>query len=260
MKATPILFDAVEMERNIQNLLGIISVQGMKLQKTGEELYNKRTALSHLQSLVLRLPHEMQDAIRLLSQKDEEIEALRAENDRLRAQREDLQMKYLEMSIENETDGLTGAMNQKGLYSLAARLDADPNKAHDRCIVYTDFDGFKRVNDVHGHEAGNELLIAYVHKLKGIIRSTDRIYRCGGDEFVIVFNGVEEKDWDAVRENLVLQLENGLSTTTPKGVARVGVSVSAPSAFNGKADIHSADQSMYAVKTKRKAELTLVTQ
>jgi diguanylate cyclase (GGDEF)-like protein len=84
------------------------------------------------------------------------------------------------------TDPLTGLPNRRGLsIELAAAL---PRCSPDKLIaVYMmDLDGFKPVNDTHGHDIGDELLVAVTHRLKGQVRQSDVVARLGGDEFVVM--------------------------------------------------------------------------
>ena len=84
-------------------------------------------------------------------------------------------------------DALTNLPNR---LLLADRLQQAMNQAQRRgqqlAVVYLDLDGFKAVNDSHGHSAGDHLLIALAHHLKAVLRDGDTLARMGGDEFVAV--------------------------------------------------------------------------
>lgn len=89
------------------------------------------------------------------------------------------------------TDPLTNLPNRRGMQealSNALRLCC-----HERLLaVYLlDLDGFKPVNDEHGHDAGDELLVAVARRLQGHVRATDLVARLGGDEFVVVASALE---------------------------------------------------------------------
>lgn len=84
------------------------------------------------------------------------------------------------------TDPLTGLPNRRGLnMALSAAL---PRCAPDKLLaVYMmDLDGFKPVNDQHGHDVGDELLVAVTRRLRGHLRQSDIVARLGGDEFVVM--------------------------------------------------------------------------
>lgn len=100
-------------------------------------------------------------------------------------------------------DELTKTFNRKsGLYKLSSLLRYNNREKIDLSLCFIDINGLKDVNDILGHEAGDELIISSVECIKSSIRSEDFIIRMGGDEFLIVFNGIgvdyAEKAWDRI--------------------------------------------------------------
>ncbi len=85
------------------------------------------------------------------------------------------------------TDALTGLPNRRGL-QLALQSVLAQCSPHRLVAVYLlDLDGFKPINDVHGHDVGDDLLVAVGHRLQDHVRSlTDVVARLGGDEFIIM--------------------------------------------------------------------------
>ena len=67
-------------------------------------------------------------------------------------------------------------------------LEKGKNRDLDLCIAILDLDDFKGINDTFGHLVGDFVLIKFVQIVKSLIRKTDKIYRYGGDEFIIIFN------------------------------------------------------------------------
>lgn len=84
------------------------------------------------------------------------------------------------------TDPLTGLPNRRGLnIALASALArCGPDKL--LAVYVMDLDGFKPVNDQHGHDVGDELLIAVTRRLQNHVRQSDVVARLGGDEFVVM--------------------------------------------------------------------------
>ena len=84
------------------------------------------------------------------------------------------------------TDPLTGLPNRRGLgQALAAALaDCAPDRMV--ALYMMDLDSFKPVNDRHGHDVGDELLVAVARRLQSQVRQSDLVARLGGDEFVIM--------------------------------------------------------------------------
>ncbi|MGA7420482.1 MAG: sensor domain-containing diguanylate cyclase [Acidimicrobiales bacterium] len=83
-------------------------------------------------------------------------------------------------------DALTGLANRHLLIEHVRRmLDQTGNRGSTVSLVYMDLDGFKDINDTHGHEAGDGVLLAVAQRLKAVVRPTDVVARLGGDEFVV---------------------------------------------------------------------------
>lgn len=101
-------------------------------------------------------------------------------------------------------DPLTKTLNRLGIERhLKKRIDQMSENGF-LCLAYLDLDGFKTVNDVHGHQAGDELLIGVCKRIGELLPRRARLGRVGGDEFLMVFGGV---DLEAATEvcNFLLQ-------------------------------------------------------
>ena len=86
-------------------------------------------------------------------------------------------------------DPLTKVYNRKALErDLLTILEKGKNRDLDLVVAFLDMDNFKYINDTYGHLVGDFVLIKFTKMLKTLTRSSDKIYRYGGDEFVIVFN------------------------------------------------------------------------
>lgn len=105
-------------------------------------------------------------------------------------------------------DSLTGLPNRRGLHDRLQQAIARARRSQDTvAVLLVDLDGFKQVNDSHGHAAGDEVLRLTADRLKGCLRITDVVVRYGGDEFVVIaefpgpsidVNTVADKIVDAV--------------------------------------------------------------
>lgn len=145
-------------------------------------------------------------------------------------------------------DPLTGLLNRAGLDEVTAqRPDADRLRA----VIYIDLDGFKAVNDAHGHAAGDQLLIDTSRRLAAQVRPDDLIARLGGDEFVIVAESVldepsvvslSQRILSAVTRDLVLD-----SGAVASIAASAGVTLW-PREDSLEATIALADNLMYEAK------------
>jgi diguanylate cyclase (GGDEF)-like protein len=84
-------------------------------------------------------------------------------------------------------DSLTGLPNRRVLIERLLQAIARARRAQDTvAVLLVDLDGFKQVNDTHGHAAGDEVLRLTADRLKGCLRITDVVVRYGGDEFVVI--------------------------------------------------------------------------
>ncbi|MEP6665248.1 MAG: EAL domain-containing protein [Nocardioidaceae bacterium] len=121
-------------------------------------------------------------------------------------------------------------------------------------VLFCDLDGFKRVNDLFGHAAGDELLVEVGHRIKGTVRQTDTVARLGGDEFAVLLEEVQDPEdvsascqriLEALRERIEVAGEIVSVTTT------IGVALSKP---GDSADtlISQADIAMYHAKGQGK--------
>jgi diguanylate cyclase (GGDEF)-like protein len=84
------------------------------------------------------------------------------------------------------SDPLTGLLNRRGLHAALAQTLAQCTTEKLVAVYLLDLDGFKPVNDQHGHDVGDELLIAVARRLRGHVRESDVVARLGGDEFVVM--------------------------------------------------------------------------
>jgi len=118
-------------------------------------------------------------------------------------------------------------------------------------VVFIDLDGFKAVNDTHGHEVGDELLIIVSNRMKSVIRDSDTLARIGGDEFVMVLvdiNPAQELDQLLCRvltaaSDPILVQESELHVS-----ASVGVALYPHDGVDADILIRHADQAMYRAK------------
>jgi diguanylate cyclase (GGDEF)-like protein/PAS domain S-box-containing protein len=124
----------------------------------------------------------------------------------------------LELERMAYTDYLTGLPNRARL--MAAMADARSRAAagEEACLLLLDLDGFKPVNDIAGHDAGDRLLVQVGARLRATVRDRDLISRLGGDEFaVLVRAGLEEAT--ALAERIVADLRGMRPTASARGAA-----------------------------------------
>ncbi|MCW2682664.1 MAG: hypothetical protein JWP33_577 [Blastococcus sp.] len=140
------------------------------------------------------------------------------------------------------TDHLTGLPNRAMLFEEMAA----PSSAQ-RCLLVLDLDGFKAVNDVAGHEAGDQLLIEVARRLHTVVRNDDLVSRLGGDEFAVLVTGSPAESED-VAQRIVDAM--GLPHRTGEWAFAVGASVgvAALGAAGGQVAFREADTALRAAK------------
>lgn len=104
----------------------------------------------------------------------------------------------------SETDNLTGLANRHCLFANASAMLE--NREATLCVILTDLDRFKRINDVHGHAMGDQALIASAQALTTCLRSDDVVGRYGGEEFLILLANRSTEEALAVAERCRLAI------------------------------------------------------
>ena len=122
-------------------------------------------------------------------------------------------------------------------------------------LLLIDLDGFKPVNDSHGHEAGDEVLRVTAERLKTCLRMTDTVARFGGDEFIVIADGVSEpSDVDAVAQKIIETVARPIPAPARAGTTEItiGCSIGISRYPRDGADpdtlIRLADAAMYQAK------------
>ncbi|GAA2669860.1 sensor domain-containing diguanylate cyclase [Actinoplanes palleronii] len=150
------------------------------------------------------------------------------------------------LAHEAQHDPLTGLPNRRRMQdALSSSLRRDPV-----AVLFVDLDGFKPVNDTHGHEAGDELLRQVADRLSGCIRAGDVLARVGGDEFVVLMPGVLGPDDVAAMSNRVRHVVEMPFRIAGQHIvigASVGVHLATP-AEDPDAALRAADHAMYEIK------------
>ena len=170
------------------------------------------------------------------------------------------QRKQTEMKIQQLAfyDSMTGLPNRQLLIDrLKQRLSSSSRSHHSGALLFIDLDNFKSLNDTHGHDVGDMLLVEVARRIVNCVRDSDTVGRLGGDEFVVIINELDENLREAaiqastVSEKILLsfkkpfQLNHYIHHTTPS----IGVTL-----FNHDAPtsveelLRRADLAMYKAK------------
>lgn len=159
----------------------------------------------------------------------------------------------LEDTLHNR-DPLTGAENRVGmLTSLRESRELVKRGIQRHSVAILDLDHLKEVNDAYGHRAGDQLLVTVVRKVKERLRRYDKVYRYGGDEFVISLADADQyaaqEVVERIRENLSeAVVEVGVRPDRIEAVVSFGIAPLDPD-VEVEESIDRADHALYAAKS-----------
>lgn len=154
-------------------------------------------------------------------------------------------------------DPLTGLPNRRLFHEIlsGALLNADRNQTM-VAILFVDLDGFKKINDTYGHETGDVVLTAVAGRLRSSVRKGDTVSRMGGDEFVLILDGIErEEEIKQVCDRILCETREPLQTSlgiSLKITVSIGVSIYPKDGLEVEALVTSADHAMYRIKRSHK--------
>ena len=151
-------------------------------------------------------------------------------------------------------DPLTGLDNRLSLNLRLDQLLAQTRRSGGMgAVLFIDLDHFKKINDTHGHEVGDQLLQAVAQRLQELLREVDTIARLGGDEFIVVTAGgvtPDEASNIAVRIVDALGAPYQLGDKSVHSGASVGVAMFPADGDDGGTLLRHADTAMYAAKSQ----------
>ena len=123
------------------------------------------------------------------------------------------------------SDELTGLPNRALFYDRLEQVIVHAQRKRRRfALLYLDLDGFKAVNDNHGHQAGDELLQTVAHRLTFCTRESDTVARMGGEEFIIIINDVNHWEEPGIVAKKLLEVF-AAPFFIDDSVCRIGVSI-----------------------------------
>jgi diguanylate cyclase (GGDEF)-like protein len=187
------------------------------------------------------------------------MNALKTLNDQLEAT---VAERTAELQALLMRDVLTGLPNRRAIMQLLPEAMERAARSGRPCaVLFLDLDGFKGINDTHGHEEGDALLRQFGARVQDAVRKTDTVARLAGDEFIVVLELLTDAP-DAVEKARqligVLQLPYRLNTVTVQVGASIGVALHQPGdARDLTALLGRADAAMYAAKREGKNRVAI---
>jgi diguanylate cyclase (GGDEF)-like protein/PAS domain S-box-containing protein len=157
---------------------------------------------------------------------------------------------------EADTDALTGLANRRALErTLATALARAGARGRTAAVLMLDLDGFKAINDSHGHAAGDAALREVARRLRRCVRERDLVARLGGDEFVVLLTDVGGSSGAAAeaceRVDAVLSEPIALEQAEVVLRAAIGVATFPGDGADAPALLAHADRAMYGAKSRK---------
>jgi len=154
-----------------------------------------------------------------------------------------------------ETDGLTGVANRR-TFEVALELEATRAfRNGDRLsLVMGDIDHFKKLNDNHGHQTGDDVLRTVASALRSVSRDFDTVARYGGEEFAVILPNCSEEEALAAAERLRMSVASA-ATVVPVTIS-IGVATYPVHASGGTSLVQAADEALYESKRAGRNRVT----
>lgn len=216
-------------------------------------LYDEGAVAEH-GSVAAAVVGDLHATARTLSDALCEIDTLRSINGRLVRQVAELTEREAQALQQADRDGLTGLYNRRKMMEVLETSVAHALANHQRVgVLFIDLDGFKGVNDFHGHAAGDKLLTTVASRIVARTRTGDFVCRYGGDEFVVILPQVA--DLSAVRqvaESIAhrVALPYRIEDIELKLTAAIGAAIFPDQAASAVELLEFADESMYRAKAR----------
>lgn len=163
-----------------------------------------------------------------------------------------LEQKIMRLAM---TDPLTGLLNRR---SFVERVETEVDRAVRRhtpvSIIMMDIDYFKKINDIHGHPVGDQVLAALGNMLSGLLRRYDLVGRFGGEEFIICLPGLDWGEAETVAERIRRHVEKmGIEISKQQTLIGITASFGVATLMPGMDEnleslIRKADNALYAGK------------
>lgn len=186
-----------------------------------------------------------------------EDKVIKRTND-LNARNEELELARKRMEELAHTDPLTGLGNRRACHEeVQGYLKRSRRDGENFTIAIVDIDHFKNINDQHGHQIGDEVLFGIAQILKHSLRPSDRVYRWGGEEFLVVLPRTDLQFGSAVCNRIIRGLHDQTFPTVGLVTASIGVA-SLKMGDNMDALLSRADKLLYKAKENGRDQVMTV--
>jgi diguanylate cyclase (GGDEF)-like protein len=153
------------------------------------------------------------------------------------------------LAHERNVDALTGLLNRRALIERTSQLFQSPS-AHggEFVVLFADLDGFKAVNDTHGHHVGDRVLAAVAGRIAEIVRGVDLVARYGGDEFILILPSTTKEGGELVAQRVRQAIDDWARENDIDFGVSIGMGKYPDHGADLEAVIASVDKAMYRSK------------
>ena len=172
------------------------------------------------------------------------------EVERANTQIHQLKEKVRLLEEKSNLDALTKAFNRRALENYLDRLTKKRNIKRELHLLMIDIDNFKQINDKYGHVAGDKILVFIAHTLKKTLRDGDKVFRYGGEEFVVILNRIDTQNCIKIAER-ILNLISSNKLIYKNDTIQVTVSAGGTKFLPGdtpESILERADKALYEAK------------
>ncbi|MEN4052438.1 MULTISPECIES: GGDEF domain-containing protein [Sulfurimonas] len=164
-----------------------------------------------------------------------------------------------ELEDDSNLDALTKVFNRRALERYLKKIMQKGSLKHELYLLILDIDDFKSVNDMYGHIVGDKVLIFIANLLRSTLRDGDKIFRYGGEEFVIILNRITKEKCQEITQRILQTIstskliykDNSVNVTTSIGVTKY-IEGDTPDSL-----IDRADKALYHSKERGKNQLNM---
>lgn len=171
----------------------------------------------------------------------------------------DLHSRIKDLEESSRLDPLTRVYNRRALNAYMNQVCAKGELKHELHFLMLDIDDFKNINDTYGHVAGDKVLIFLANLLKKTLRDGDKIFRYGGEEFVIILNRIDDEHCEQISQRILKLV--GSNKLIYKGTTlQVTVSIGSTTYHAGDALedlLERADTALYRSKNNGKNQMNM---
>ena len=177
------------------------------------------------------------------------LAAREAMEEKVRLRTLELEAANRALDLQARTDALTGVLNRRGFETqMAFAVALARRSSRPLSLITVDVDHFKRVNDTHGHEAGDEVLRRLARTLESRLRGSDVVARLGGEEFVALLPDTDLNGAQSIAQALVTAMAEQQDPVVGTITVSAGVATMRGAEDNGAAMLRRGDAALYEAK------------